>query len=80
MKTIAFKNNWLTGAALLLTLPTAYFILIGVLSEFSINGTLESAKPIAEKLGIKDPPGGLVLVPSSSLGQCLLFWLPFSGF
>jgi hypothetical protein len=57
MKTITFKNNWLTATGLLLVLPTAYFILIGVLSEFGINGPLEAIQPLAEKWGIKDPPG-----------------------
>ena len=57
MKTITFKNNWLTAAGLLLVVPTAYFILIGVLSAFGISGPLEAIKPFAEKLGIKDPPG-----------------------
>jgi hypothetical protein len=57
MKTITFKNNWLAAVALLLTLPAAYFILIGILSEFGINGPLEATQPIAEKWGIKDPPG-----------------------
>ena len=41
----------------MLILPTAYFILIGVLSELGINGPLEAIQPIAEKWGIKDPPG-----------------------
>lgn len=58
MRIMTFKNNGLTAAALLLTLPTAYFILIGVLSELGINGPLEATQPIAEKWGIKDPPGG----------------------
>ena len=57
MKTITFKNNWLTATGLLLVLPAAYFILIGVLSEFGINGPLEAIQPLAEKWGIKDPPG-----------------------
>jgi hypothetical protein len=57
MKTITFKNNWLTAAGLLLVLPTAYFIFIGILSEFGINGHLELIQPFAEKWGIKDPPG-----------------------
>ena len=59
MKTMTFKNNWFTSAALLLMLPTAYFILIGVLSELGINGPLEATQPIAEKWGIKEPPGGI---------------------
>lgn len=57
MRTITFKNHWLTAAGLLLVLPTAYFILIGILSAFGINGPLEAIKPFAERLGIKDPPG-----------------------
>jgi len=42
MRTEIFKNNWFTSAALLLVMPTAYFILIGILSEFGINGPLEA--------------------------------------
>lgn len=57
MRTITFKNNWVTSIALLLILPAAYFILIGILSEMGIYGPLESIKPIAEKWGIKDGPG-----------------------
>lgn len=57
MKSITFKNTWLTATALLLVMPAAYFILIGVLSEFGINGPLEAIQPLAEKWGIKDPPG-----------------------
>jgi hypothetical protein len=57
MKTITFKNNWLTATGFLLVIPTVYFILIGVLSEFGINGPLEAIQPLAEKWGIKDPPG-----------------------
>ena len=59
MRTTAFKNNWLTAASLLLTLPAIYFILIGVLSELGINWPVEVTQPIAEKWGIKAPPGGL---------------------
>ena len=57
MKTITFKSYWLTATGLLLVLPAAYFILIGVLSSLGINGPLESIQPLAEKWGIKDPPG-----------------------
>ena len=57
MKTITFKNNWLTATGFLLILPAAYFILIGVLSELGINGPLEAIQPLAEQWGIKDPPG-----------------------
>lgn len=57
MRTITFKNNWLTGLAVLFILPAAYFILIGILSEFGIDGPLNAIKPLAEKWGIKDGPG-----------------------
>ena len=57
MRITTFKNNWLTSLALLLMLPCAYFILIGVLSEMGITGPLESIRPLAEKWGIKDGPG-----------------------
>jgi len=57
MKTAIFRNDWLTCLALLLVLPAAYFVLIGVLSEFGINGPLEAIKPLAEDWGIKDGPG-----------------------
>jgi len=57
MKTITFKNNWLSTAAVLLMLPTAYFILIGLLSELGMNGPMEATQPIAEKWGIKEGPG-----------------------
>lgn len=58
MRTTTFINNWLAVTALLVMLPTAYFILIGILSELGINGPLEATKPIAERWGIKEPPGG----------------------
>jgi amino acid permease len=56
MKTTTFYNNWLTTAGILLALPATFFILIGVLSEFGINGPLEAIQPAAERWGIKDPP------------------------
>ena len=58
MKTLTFKNNWLTAAAVLLLLPAAYFILIGILSELGIDGPLQAIQPTAEALGIKEPPVG----------------------
>lgn len=57
MKTTTFKNDWLTAAGILLALPAACFILVGILSEFGINGPLETIQPAAERWGIKDPPG-----------------------
>ena len=57
MRTTIFKNDWLTSLGLMLILPAACFILVGVLSEFGVNTPLESIQPLAEKWGIKDPPG-----------------------
>ena len=58
MKTIIFKNNWLTATGLLLVLPTAYFILISILKYgLGIGGPFDAIQPIAEEWGIKDPPG-----------------------
>ena len=57
MKTTTFKNNGVTAAGLLLTLPAAIFILIGILSEFGINGPIEAIQPTAEKWGIKEGLG-----------------------
>ena len=55
---MTFQNNWFTAAAVLLILPTAYFVLIGILSELGVEGPLKATQPIAEELGIKEPPGG----------------------
>ena len=57
MKTAIFRNNWVTSLAVLLIVPAAYFVLIGILSEFGINGPLEAIQPVAERWGIKDGPG-----------------------
>jgi hypothetical protein len=57
MKTTTFKNNWLTAAGFLLVIPTAYFISAGVLSEFGINGPINTIQSTAEKWGIKEGLG-----------------------
>ena len=57
MKT-AYRINWLSAAALLLALPTAYFILISVLKYvFGIDGPFDSMQPILEQWGIKESLG-----------------------
>ena len=56
MKT-AYRINWLTAAALLLALPTGYFVLTGLLSEFGINGPADALQPTLEKLGSKESLG-----------------------
>ena len=80
MKTITFKSNWLTALALLLMLPTAYFILIGLLSEFGINGPLEATQPIAEKWGIEDLPGGFNISSVILFGPMLAILLTIFQF
>lgn len=58
MKTTTFKNDGVTVAALLLALPTAYFILISVLKYvLNINGPFDSAQPTLERLGIRENIG-----------------------
>ena len=57
MRTAIFSSNWLTSLALLLVIPSAFFIVIGLLSALGNNGPLEAIRPWAEKWGIKDPPG-----------------------
>ena len=74
MKTAIFRNDWLTCLALLLVLPTAYFILIGILSEFGVSGPLEAIRPLAEKWGIKDGPG-LNITSVIVFGPMIAFFL-----
>jgi hypothetical protein len=57
MKTTTFINNWLTAAALLFSLPTAYFILINVLNGFGISSMYEAAEPTLDSMGIKEGLG-----------------------
>ena len=58
MRTTTFKNDWVTSLALLLVLPTAYFILVSILKYvLGVGGPFDSIQPIAEQWGIKDPPG-----------------------
>jgi hypothetical protein len=57
MRIMTFKNNWVTTTALLLVFPSAYFVVIGVLAASGISGPLDAIRPLAEDLGIKDPPG-----------------------
>ena len=58
MKTIIKESNKLTVLALLLALPTAYFICIAVLKyELDINGPFDAIAPFLERVGIKDTLG-----------------------
>jgi hypothetical protein len=57
MKTIT-RSNLLTTAGLILSLPTAFVIVIAVLKyEFGVSGPFDSMQPLLESWGIKDPPG-----------------------
>jgi hypothetical protein len=57
MKT-AYRINWLSAAALLLALPTAYFVLIAVLKYiFNVDGPFDSLWPTLEQWGAKEPLG-----------------------
>lgn len=58
MKTISSKSNGLTVLALLLALPTAWFILVAVLKYgFGIDGPFDSLAPTLEGWGIKESLG-----------------------
>ena len=58
MKTGTFKNNWLTAGALLLALPTGYFILAAMLKyELKIEDPFNAIQPSLESWGIKDSLG-----------------------
>lgn len=58
MKTSTFKNNWVTAAAWLLALPTAYFILISILKfSMGVEGPFDAMQPTLEKWGISDAFG-----------------------
>ena len=58
MKTTNHRRNLLTAFALLLALPTAYFITISLLKyEFNVDGPFDSATPFLERLGFKENIG-----------------------
>lgn len=86
MKT-AIRFNWLSGAALLLALPTGYFILINLLNEIGIAGPYNASQPLLENLGIKQSLGwninllialGPVIALAISLFQVLKIKFHFS--
>lgn len=86
MKT-AIRFNWLSAAALLLALPTGYFILINVLNETGIAGPFNASQPLLENLGIRQSLGwninllialGPVIALAISLFQILKIKFHFS--
>ena len=56
MKT-AIRFNWISAAALLLALPTGYFILINLLNEIGIADPYNASQPLLENLGIRQSLG-----------------------
>ena len=58
METTTRSFRWLNTLALLLVLPTAYFILISVLKyDLGIEGPFDSIYPWLEQMGIKESLG-----------------------
>jgi hypothetical protein len=58
MKSVIQKNYKLTILALLLALPTAYFIGISVLKyELNVNEPFDAIAPLLERMGIKETLG-----------------------
>ena len=52
------NRNWFTAAALLLALPTAYFITISLLKYvFNVDGPFDNGTPFLERMGIKENLG-----------------------
>ena len=51
------KQKWITWAALLLALPTAYFIAINSLKGFGINGPYDAIDPLLQSMGARESIG-----------------------
>jgi hypothetical protein len=52
------RSTWITMAALLFALPTAYFISIAVLKyEMNVDGPFDSIAPLLESWGLMDQIG-----------------------
>lgn len=51
------KSGWLTTAALLLALPTAWFFCINILNEIGISGPYNASEPVFESWGSKESLG-----------------------
>jgi hypothetical protein len=57
MKYTTSRFNWVAAAALLLALPTAYFIAINILKGFGVDGPYYAADPLLKRAGIKESLG-----------------------
>lgn len=76
MKPIA-KQNWITWTALLLALPTAYFITISVLKyEMGVDGPMDAIRPWLERMGIKETLGWNInlLILLGPIAACVLLF------
>ena len=58
METTTRRHTWLNTFALLLVLPTVYFIIISLLKYvFNVDGPFDNATPLLERLGIQENLG-----------------------
>jgi hypothetical protein len=57
MKQTTSRFNSIAVAALMLTIPAAYFIAMNILKEFGVNGLCNIATPFLERAGIKESVG-----------------------
>jgi hypothetical protein len=58
METTNSRHKLLNAAALLLSLPTAYFIMISILKYvFNVDAPFDNATPFLERMGIKENIG-----------------------
>ena len=52
------KQKWITWAALLLALPTAYFLFVNILNEaFGVRGPYDAIDPFLQRVGIRESLG-----------------------
>ena len=69
------KQKWVTWAALLLALPTAYFFLINILKEeFGISGPYDAIDPLLQSMGIRESLGWNInlLILLGPIAACIL--------
>ncbi len=78
MKSQSSKTNWAGLLALLLALPTAYFIFISILKyQLNVNGPFDSIYPALENMGVKESIGWninllIIFGPLLALLICLI--------
>ena len=57
METITSRRNWLSYVALLMVLPSVWFMGINILNETGISGLYNATQPVLERMGIYDNLG-----------------------